>query len=183
VRLPRRKSLVDWMRRPTFWVALALIAVGFVGLAFGRQNKLREWAPNIAASAFALAITITVVEWIVRREARARIRPRVERVIYWMGLAFRGAIVIDYAGTHRDSFKPIPEKGLEMIDLWLAEDENEDRPRKLLEGQRLPMLLLGRRNSLILLRRLGHAIWTCLSRTSFERSMTLAGMSVGISVL
>ncbi len=143
-----RSKLTAWLKRPAFWVALALLIVGALAVHAGRDDKLREWAPNIAVSAFALAITITVVEWIVRTEARARVRPRLDRVIYWMGLAFRGftgAIAIDYAGTHRDSFKEIPPDAGEMFAMWLAEQDNEDRPRHVLPGERLPTLILSGR--------------------------------------
>ena len=66
-----------------------------------------------------------------------------------MGLAFRGyvhAIVIDYAGTHHKTFKPIPRDALEMIDFWLAEQQNEDLPRRLDNEQPLPMLILEARD-------------------------------------
>lgn len=121
---------------------LVLIAAGAIVL--WDNHKLRAWTPNIATSALSIAITITVVAWIVRHEARTRIRPRVERTLYWMGLGFRGflsAIAIDYAGTHHRTFKAIPATATELIELWLAEQGNEDVPRRRLEGERLPMLV------------------------------------------
>jgi hypothetical protein len=53
------------------------------------------------------------------------------------------AIVIDYAGTHHKTFKPISP---EMIDLWLTDQQNEDLPRGLDREQPLPMLILEARD-------------------------------------
>ncbi len=126
-------------------LALALLLVATGAIVLYDRHELRAWDPNIVVSAISIAITITVVSWIVRREAQKRIRPRVERTLYWMGLSFSGflsAVITDYSGTHYKSFKPIPGKASEMLDLWLAEQENEDLPRRLLDGESLPMLIL-----------------------------------------
>ena len=122
------------------YLALVLIVVAAVAIVLYDHHELRAWTPNIATSALSIAITITVVSWIVRREARRRIQPRVERTLYWIGLGYRGflhAIVIDYAGTHHATFKPIPVTAPEMMELWLAEQEHKDVPRRRLTGQAL----------------------------------------------
>jgi hypothetical protein len=94
-------------------------------------------------------VDVTIVSWIVRREARRRIQPRVERTLYSIGLSYpRGflhAILIDYARTHHATFKPIPRTAPEMVELWLAEQEHEDVPRHRLEGERWPMLIASAR--------------------------------------
>jgi hypothetical protein len=89
------------------YLALVLVVVAAVAVVLYDHHDLRAWTPNIATSALSIAITVTIVSWIVRREARRRIQPRVERTLYWIGLGYRGflhAILIDYAGTHHATF-------------------------------------------------------------------------------
>jgi hypothetical protein len=126
---------------------LLVTALAFVYL--GRHEKLREWAPHIAVAAFGLAITVTIVEWIVRTEARARTRPRVEEVIYRIGLAFRvmvHAVLIDYASTHIMTSMAKPHEALPIIELWLAERDTEDRAHELSKAEHLPELLVAARS-------------------------------------
>jgi hypothetical protein len=141
---PKLKLPFGMESKPTVWVALVFVVVGLAGIVLGRHDKLREWAPNIAVTAFALAITITVVERIVRSEERARVRPRVEYTIYWIGLGFRDMtrhIAMDYAYTHRASFHEIPADASQMFKLWLTDLDKQDQPRALNDGARLPTLL------------------------------------------
>ncbi len=129
---------------PTIWVALVFVGVGIVGVFLGRHATLQEWGPHIAVTAFALAITITVVEWIVRSEANARIRPRVTRAHSAMDLnlgSFMRELLSDYGATHRDTSQPIPKSARKMIELWLADQPNEDTTRVARPGQTLPALM------------------------------------------
>jgi hypothetical protein len=146
--LARVRARLDPLRvgRPGLaeYLALVLVVVAVVAIILYDHHKLRAWTPTIATSALSIAITVTVISWIVRREARRRIQPRVERTLYWMGRGFRGflsAIIIDYAGTHHATFKPIPATAPQMIELWLAEQEHEDVARRRSEGERWPMLV------------------------------------------
>jgi hypothetical protein len=140
-----RDLLRRWKPGLAEGLAFVLLLVAAGAIILYDRRELRAWDPNIVVSAISIAITITVVSWIVRREARERIRPRVERTLYWMGLSFSSflsAIITDYSGTHYKTFKPIPGTASEMLDLWLAEQENEDVARRLLDGESLPMLVL-----------------------------------------
>jgi hypothetical protein len=144
---PRPKSKLPFgmQSKPTVWVAVVFVVVGLAGIYLGRHDKLREWAPNVAVTAFALAITITIVERIVRSEERARVRPRVEYTIFWIGLGFRDItreVAMDYACTHRANFHEIPADASQMFKLWLTALNKEDQPRTLHDGARLPPLLL-----------------------------------------
>jgi hypothetical protein len=139
------KGVVSRLWRPTTPFALALLVLGGLGVYWGRDDKFREWAPNIAVAAFGLAITITVVEWIVRNEARRRLKPRTEQVISRMRFDLTSlieAIVIDYAGTHVDTFREIPASSMAMINQWLADQDREDQERQPLPGDTYPMLIL-----------------------------------------
>lgn len=144
-----RRAAARHLRRPTlrptvvtaaFLTALA-VAMVVVRLT---TDALSAWAPNIATSAATVALTITVVERLLRSEGERRRRPRTERVLYWMGLDFRGltsAIVLDYVSAHTHP-QQVPADALELIDLWISEQDAEDRPRRPLDGEWLPMLLL-----------------------------------------
>lgn len=139
-------SARSWFARPglAVYLALVLVVVAAVAIVLYDHHDLRAWTPNVATSALSIAITVTIVSWIVRHEARRRIQPRVERTLYWIGLGYRlflSAILVDYAGTHHATFKPIPQSAPEVVELWLAEQEREDVPRHQPEGERWPMLV------------------------------------------
>jgi hypothetical protein len=53
-------------------VLLAAVAV----ILFLTTNALDAWLPNIATSAVTIALTVTVVERLLRREAHARLLPQ-----------------------------------------------------------------------------------------------------------
>jgi hypothetical protein len=139
------KALVPRLWRPTTPFALALLVVCGLGVYWGRDDSLRTWGPNIAVGAFALAATITIVEWIVRNETRRRLKPRTDQVISRMRfdlMSIIEAIVTDYAGTHVDTFREIPASPMAMIDQWLADQDREDQERQPLPGDTYPMLIL-----------------------------------------
>jgi hypothetical protein len=80
----------------------------------------------------AVAATITVIEWVVRREARERLRPRSERALHWIGLElqnFTTAVLLDYAETHLANYRPIPDDVVEMLKQWRMDHDFEDVPR------------------------------------------------------
>lgn len=118
-------------------------ALGLVGW-FAGGSDLKAWAPNVTVGALTIAATITVIERALQREGRRRLRPRIDNVHYWIGLGFRGlisGIVTDYAWTHADTFRAIPADAIQMIDLWLSEQEAEDVPRWADKDDGLPSLV------------------------------------------
>jgi hypothetical protein len=139
--LPRRRRLPL-----TFWAALALVGVAVIAsVLWWRWEFFDQLAPNVITEALGLAVTVTAVEWIVRRQSQERLLPRTQDVLHWMGLDFRlftMSVVHDYAVTHVGAIKPIPRDALELIDLCLEDYKNEDEPRDVLDGQWLPSLFL-----------------------------------------
>ena len=115
---------------PTSWLALALTFLGLVFVAIAiASDWLDAWAPNLATDAFAIALTIAVVERIVRREARQRLWPRVESAMDGLRQEFRKfvhGLAWDYASTHLHTFRPMPLDPLAFLDHWLAEKEAQD---------------------------------------------------------
>jgi hypothetical protein len=121
-------------------IAAAAVATWFL------TDAADAWMPNVATTAVGVAATITVVEWVVRREARERLKPRTDRALYWIGLELRmfmESVLMDYAETHRHTYRPIPADVGEMIDQWNADHDVEDNPREYIEhgGTRAPLIV------------------------------------------
>jgi hypothetical protein len=72
-----------WIRKRPTWIGAGVLIVFAIAwiVVYLAYDGLDAWAPNIATSAVALAATITIVDWIVRREGQRRVQPRVDRVI------------------------------------------------------------------------------------------------------
>jgi hypothetical protein len=138
----KRLGRLEW--RPTTWLALGLTAFGVVAVVFGvTTSRLDNWLPNLATEAFSLAVTVLVVERIVRREAEQRVQPRTERALNVLAQAFikfSRMAHFDYAGTHLASdLSEVPNDPIEMLRLWQEQHGNEDAPRVPARG---PSLLL-----------------------------------------
>lgn len=123
-------------------MVLVLLGGLTIGLSVGAK-LLGSWGPNVATSAFTVALTITLIDRLVRREETERLAPRTTRALYTIGLGFRGLlgyIVFDYVLTHTD-WDVIPTDGVAMIDLWLAGHDTEDVRREVITGEGVPVLL------------------------------------------
>lgn len=106
---------------------------------------LKPWMPNVTVGAITIAITITVIERVVKTEAQRELQPRTESALRDIGLGFRilvGTIALDYATTHVDDLKPIPQDALGMIDLWLSQHGAEDTERERTHREHLPVLIV-----------------------------------------
>jgi hypothetical protein len=85
--------------------------------------------PNVATALAVLAVTVSAVEWIVRREAQRRMRPRVEIVMTDLRLrlsSFAHSVAMEYGGTHLWTFRPIPKDVIAFLDHWLEECDRYD---------------------------------------------------------
>lgn len=139
---------MSMLRRPTAWATLAMcVAAAASTVCWWLTDVADEWMPNLATTFVGTAATITVVDWIVRREARERLRPRRDRVLYWLGLdvrIFMDSLVLDYAESHAHGYRPIPGDVLEMIDQWRSDHDLEDTPRRMMDenGRRAPLIVL-----------------------------------------
>jgi hypothetical protein len=66
-------------------------------------DRLDAWMPNIVIGLIAVAVTVTLVEGIVRREEQERVGPRVQGVLAQLGPPFRWfttQVLMDYGMTH-----------------------------------------------------------------------------------
>jgi hypothetical protein len=136
-----------WLPRlsPTRAIAVAMLVVAAVGVVLWQTTDgLRAWIPNITVGAVTVALTITVVERAIRREARSRLEPRVDGAISTIGVEFQMmllAVVRDYSSTHVDAFEPVPKDGVEMIELWLDSHDDIDAPRVRSDDGEVPALV------------------------------------------
>ncbi len=120
--------------RPTFWIALVLAALAGVGIWawFEFKGGLRSWTPNIVVGALTAAVTITIIDWAIRRESKQKLQPRVDDALYWIGLSSRGlvsTVAVDYASTHVNSFSPLPSDVVKLFQHWLDGRGTEDSLR------------------------------------------------------
>ena len=136
---------MDALRRPTGLVALALcLLAACSAVLWAVTESADDWLPNVATTALGIAVTITVVESIIRREASARVRPRTESVLYWLGLdirMFTWSLIGDYTETHLHTFQPIPNDLFDLIDRWKTDPEDTPRQPHEWQGQRAPLII------------------------------------------
>jgi hypothetical protein len=133
------------LRRPTVLVALGLcLLAACSALVWAVTEPADDWLPNVATTALGIAVTITVIESIIRREASARLRPRTERVLYWLGLdlrMFTWSLIGDYTETHLHTFHPIPGDLFDLIDRWKSDPEDTPREPHEWRGQQAPLII------------------------------------------
>jgi hypothetical protein len=133
----------------TATAATALVVLALGAWATWRWSNVADaWMPGVATSAIAIAVTITLVQGIIRREEKRRLRPRVEDVIGWLRsdlFDFAQSAVIDYAGTHLHTFETIQPDLLSFLEQWLAESDRQDSCAAPIrdgpEDPRVPLLL------------------------------------------
>jgi hypothetical protein len=127
-----RPSLADRAALVFVGVAVAFIVFALTG------HELGGWASNMATEFVGIALTVLVVERIVRVEERRRRSPRVGPAIDYMAWEFHlfvAAVASDYATTHRDG--PIIADAFELFDRWLEDQEQAD-------GDHIPLDLDGK---------------------------------------
>jgi hypothetical protein len=135
-------------KRPTLYASLVMCFIAALSVgAWLLTEAADEWMPNVATTAIGIATTITFVEWIVRREKEERLRPRTERVLYWLGLdirLFAVSLLHDYASTHIDSYRSPSMDVMALIGLSAKGRDSEDAERHAVEqdGRRAPMIVL-----------------------------------------
>jgi hypothetical protein len=133
--------------RPVEVVAAVLLVIAATALVVGLVSDVADnWMPNVATEAFFVAVAVTVIDGAIRRQAAARLRPRVERVIEDLRWAFRrfaDGVIIDYAGTHLHRYRSVPRDVLTALDQWLEDSDQHDAcPLPLPEEtDRLPLVV------------------------------------------
>jgi hypothetical protein len=133
---PRRRFPLIGRRRFRLTVArlaLGLCAIAIVAvLVFVFTNVLNAWMPNVATSALTIAVTITVVDRLIRREEQQRLQPRIRGSLSQLSRLVDDFARTDYIETHERTELGPGDDPLALFDRWLADDE--DLPRRLPEG-------------------------------------------------
>lgn len=129
--------------RPTWVAALVLMLVAVGGVVVYQEGWLQAWMPNVVVGAVTAAVTVTLIERVVRAEGRHRERARLDDAVDAIGYPFRGlffGVAFDYGQTH-SSRGALPDAPLGFLDFWLAEDPARDRDRLLTPGAWSTMLM------------------------------------------
>jgi hypothetical protein len=121
------KERLSW---PAIQAAIVLLVAGGGAMAAWRAtdaDRLDGWMPNIVVGLVFLAATITVFEWVLRRDATRRLGPRLERLREGLRLHIEGfceIVAIDY--QLRGGRVALPRDMLVFLDLWLADVDRPD---------------------------------------------------------
>jgi hypothetical protein len=79
------------------------------------------WMPNIITGLLAIAVTITLVEGIIQREGRERVKPQLNPILRDIGIQLRSlvaAVAVDYVATHHGNYERLPNHADEVIAHW-----------------------------------------------------------------
>jgi hypothetical protein len=101
-----------WLRQLSLvtWAAVVLAGVAIVAVVVAiASDRFDNWTPNIATEALAIAVTIGVVERIVRRENERLVRPRVGRAMQVLAFAIKRFVqgcIFDYFARHPGPVRP-----------------------------------------------------------------------------
>jgi hypothetical protein len=114
------------------WLALGIGGVGLLAIALDATSSILDtWTPNIATSAIVLALTIMVVDRIVRRQRVEEERDRVEQALRAVSGRLHSLadfILYDYANLHAASFERPPQDLRGLLAHWKAGLQTRDRP-------------------------------------------------------
>lgn len=132
---------MSYLRRPSLVavVALSLLLVAAISAAAWSIISVKwidDLAPNVIAESLSIALTLSVIDYVLRRRDRLRVQPLVEYTLGTIRLGFMlfvQSLVFDYTTTHTKP-KPIPDGALDFIALWLADQDAEDASRRPLSG-------------------------------------------------
>jgi hypothetical protein len=107
--------------------ALALVAV----LIYATTNALDAWMPNVATGATSIAITITVVDRLIKRADDARVASRrlqAYRHLLEALVSLTMSVSSDYLATHLHSDIEMSGDPAELLKRWREDDV--DTPRR-----------------------------------------------------
>jgi hypothetical protein len=128
---------VDWAA-----IGFALTAVLFLVLRSASDTAwVVEWAPNLAVEALSIAATILIVDRIVRREERRRLRPRLESAYRGIGRQVRSflhGVAREYVKGHGHPDEADPRRFALALDAWLRAVGTDNVERRVDDG--LPYL-------------------------------------------
>jgi hypothetical protein len=122
--------------RATWWAAGAfLLAAGFCAWLYSVAGPTgKAWLPNIGTDFAMLTLTVTLVDWIVRRAEADRLGPWSNRALREIGSSYRlvvSAVARDLKQTHEHTPLAIPQSSLKVLDLRLTHFDDEDAERML----------------------------------------------------
>jgi hypothetical protein len=124
--------MIQWRPSQAMGAALALSAVAVAAvLVWIRWDAADAWMPNLATTAVGLAVGLTLVERILRRDERRRLEPLRKWAVWNLMPELRSyctCLSYDYLATHSNP-KPLPTDDRALYALWLEEHQTEDVDR------------------------------------------------------
>lgn len=129
--------------RPTWVAAFVLVLVALAGVGVYEEGWLKAWMPNVVVGAITVAVTITLIDRIIRAEVKQSNKSRLDDALDAISYPFRGlffGIAFDYGQTH-SSLGTLPDDPLDLLDFWLAQDRTRDSDRLLTRGASSTMLM------------------------------------------
>ena len=134
---------LGWLTGSLRRVALFLLGLSVLFAVLWAVN-VAGWvstlAPNVITTGLGIALTVTVIDGILERRERERVRPIVNYTLENIRLGLMivlQTLAIDYAQSHRTP-KKIPDLAHDLIDFWLENDALADDPRRIGDQKRLP---------------------------------------------
>ena len=143
MRPPHAKRFL--LARPSTKAIVLLVAVAIASALVGvLSNRFDNWAPNVTSEAIFVALAVGVIDRLLKREERDKLRPRLNRIEQIIQVEFARpleAIAYDYAQAHPIETRPIPLSSLRLIEVWLEGVEGgarsewgpDERPHVLLK--------------------------------------------------
>lgn len=123
-------------RAPSRVDKLALLFVGLAALAllvWRSTERADEWLPNLAGEALSIAVTVAIVDRIIRREDQAKTDRRRYSVLGRIDgalLAFGWHVLEDYTATHGVTYDGVPNDFVQMLGHWHEGLQDADLPRE-----------------------------------------------------
>lgn len=120
----------DALTVPILAAVLVGVAIGAV-IVYATTKALDPWMPNVATGALSIAITITVVDKLIRRADDARIERRRQQAYRRLAMALVSltqTVLMDYVGTHLHSDIEMSGDPAELLKRWREDDV--DTPRR-----------------------------------------------------
>jgi hypothetical protein len=109
-------------------VALVIIAIAVDVMT----NALDAWMPNVATGAASIALTITVVDRLIKRADDARLQGRRRQAYRRLAqalLSLTQKVFMDYLGTHLHSDIEMSGDPAELLRRWREDDPDTPRRR------------------------------------------------------
>ena len=117
----RRLTARTSVRAAATSLAIAAAGAALLWWLVPDSTFVRSWMPNIVTDLASIAVGITLVEWILRRERQERAKPQLVPILREIASIVRGLAGdawVDYAMTHVANYETPPRRVEEIVAHW-----------------------------------------------------------------